>query len=954
MIRRILFLIILSLLGHLGFGQGQRNVAKMVEGKKLTGAKFVSFSSLKEDTQPGELRDQVTLNINKFSILDIDNKTITEVLDKKPEALTMSVPSSVTGNMEIELVKVNLYTPDFLVTTDKNQSFKASDKEVHYRGIIKGNSNSIVAISIFDKQIMGLIATQDGNFVLGELEGNNPSHKHVLYNDRELKFKTPFSCSTPEDKGVGYTKDQLFKAPPEPASFGPGAASCVRIYVETDYNVFVNRGSVANVNTFISGLFNQSAMLYQNEGIFIVLSQVLVLTSASSYNPASSATYLTSFQTLRNSFNGDLGHLVGFYSSMGGRAAGFAGLCNTDRDFDQCVSGLTVPPYPTVPTYSFNVEVFTHEMGHLMGSRHTHACVWNGNNTAIDGCAGGVEGSCPLPGIPAGGGTIMSYCHITSVGINFLLGFGPQPSNVIRNRVYNRTCLNACASNTPAVDLYIKDKSTDNGTEPNPDPTGEFWVSQDIWVRKLNDGGTVHENPRGGFTNYIYVRVRNRGSQPSFSMSNVRLRTYWAKASGALGWPNPFNGGVTGCTPPASMGNVVGTVQIPAIPAGGSVVLVFPWSAPTPASYSCFGSDRFHFCLLARIETTTYSPYGMSYPEGNNLWLNVKNNNNIGWKNVSVSNPNGTFTRPGGVIANAEEDEENGKAMFTLAGEKQTGIKTDDATLRFTFEKGREVAAPVTLEPEQPVPQEPEPQTPTNPAPVPTTPTTTNTTGTPDEVTVYKDVDPTPYKAINVADNIWDYATVDVDLGIFFKTWGGKGESIKILEETAPSGSPWVRLLKAEAALTGINVAPGDVGTVTVRITQFKVAKEGDNQYDFDVTLSNKDGERIGGETFFANLGTREAFSKSAPAPRSAEAKAATINENLIRVATIQGKVNVYMNQGGTYEASLYDLSGKLLQTKIFSGNTVVGNDRWPKGVYILSLVNMKTKEVSKRRVLIE
>ncbi|MBL0102917.1 MAG: fibronectin type III domain-containing protein [Bacteroidetes bacterium] len=83
-------------------------------------------------------------------------------------------------------------------------------------------------------------------------------------------------------------------------------------------------------------------------------------------------------------------------------------------------------------------------MGHLIGSRHTHACVWNGNSTAIDGCAGYVEGSCALPGNPSSGGTIMSYCHLTSVGMNLSLGFGPQPGNVIRNTVLNATCLHNC------------------------------------------------------------------------------------------------------------------------------------------------------------------------------------------------------------------------------------------------------------------------------------------------------------------------------------------------------------------------------------------------------------------------------------------------------------------------------------------------------------------------------
>ena len=86
----------------------------------------------------------------------------------------------------------------------------------------------------------------------------------------------------------------------------------------------------------------------------------------------------------------------------------------------------------------------THEIGHLLGSRHTHACVWNGNNTAIDGCAI-PEGGCTRPPTPTNGRTIMSYCdHMDSESyVNFNLGFGPQPGNVIRNSVNSASCLSS-------------------------------------------------------------------------------------------------------------------------------------------------------------------------------------------------------------------------------------------------------------------------------------------------------------------------------------------------------------------------------------------------------------------------------------------------------------------------------------------------------------------------------
>lgn len=77
-------------------------------------------------------------------------------------------------------------------------------------------------------------------------------------------------------------------------------------------------------------------------------------------------------------------------------------------------------------------------------------------------------------------------------------------------------------------------------------------------------------------------------------------------------------------------------LTIPVLQAGESVVIEIPWYPPNPADFSCFGADQGHVCLLARIETSTSSPFGMTFPEGANVGVNVRNNNNIVWKNVTV------------------------------------------------------------------------------------------------------------------------------------------------------------------------------------------------------------------------------------------------------------------------------------------------------------------------------
>jgi Common central domain of tyrosinase/Bacterial Ig domain len=75
---------------------------------------------------------------------------------------------------------------------------------------------------------------------------------------------------------------------------------------------------------------------------------------------------------------------------------------------------------------------------------------------------------------------------------------------------------------------------------------------------------------------------------------------------------------------------------IPMLQPGEAVVIQIPWYPPNPADFACFGGDQGHFCLLGRIETDPTAPFGMTFPEGTDVYTNTRNNNNIAWKNVTV------------------------------------------------------------------------------------------------------------------------------------------------------------------------------------------------------------------------------------------------------------------------------------------------------------------------------
>ncbi len=191
----------------------------------------------------------------------------------------------------------------------------------------------------------------------------------------------------------------------------------------------------------------------------------------------------------------------------------------------------------------------------------------------------------------------------------------------------------------PVQDLWIKDAYDDIGTEPDQS-TQPMYLSDDIWVRRTNDGWLHqdHENPeyRPSASNYIYVRVRNRGCPDNVSGDNKgsgTLNLYWAKASTGLSWPLPWDGSVT---VPALMGGPIGS-KIVTVKSGESEIFEFPWSPPNPADYAAVDADRVHFSLLARIVTPGKPSYGMTFPETSDLYANVKNNNKIAWKNITIA-----------------------------------------------------------------------------------------------------------------------------------------------------------------------------------------------------------------------------------------------------------------------------------------------------------------------------
>jgi hypothetical protein len=127
--------------------------------------------------------------------------------------------------------------------------------------------------------------------------------------------------------------------------------------------------------------------------------------------------------------------------------------------------------------------------------------------------------------------------------------------------------------NPPDVDVYIND-----GRDGEYPYLRDHWSCPDMWVRNSADGRLSHQQPQVGRTNYMYVRVKNRGLQAA---NNVRVDAYHCLPGTGTAFPDDWIPMDTPTLPADS----------PIAPAGDTIVGPFDFK-PTPVG---------HVCLLAIV-----------------------------------------------------------------------------------------------------------------------------------------------------------------------------------------------------------------------------------------------------------------------------------------------------------------------------------------------------------------
>ncbi len=392
-------------------------------------------------TASSEIKEDLRSYIETGHILRLSEDILQQLRQEAPGLVRLQLPEPL--NISLDLYRADVFGAESKIMTSDGRVLAVNPHHLFYRGIIQGDPASLAIVSVFEERVQILFADAQGNRRIQKNKDGN----YVTFRDRDILIPKQLECFTEE-------LDDLPKSESGGTSSGSRmTGTCIEVYVECDFKSYQDNGSsVPNTEEWVAELWNEVITLYENESIPVAVSDVFVYTSTdpfASYNTTSAV--LGAFRThiAGMSYNGRLAHLLST-RTLGGGIAYLDVLCS--NSYQVAFSASLSTSIQEFPIYSWTVEVVTHEMGHNIGSQHTHACVWNGNNTQVDDCGNQwasnngytPEGNaCYNPNNPIipPSGTIMSYCHlIAGVGINFNNGFGTEPGNRIRSKYNSAPC----------------------------------------------------------------------------------------------------------------------------------------------------------------------------------------------------------------------------------------------------------------------------------------------------------------------------------------------------------------------------------------------------------------------------------------------------------------------------------------------------------------------------------
>ena len=462
---------------------------------------FFSFGQSNLFNLSHQTYPSLTHNPDNTIFLELNDSLLHRMIHNRPCSADLSIPFFNNQNLKLQLEYFEVFTHDLQLARSTSNGIIYENympQILSYR--IYGEHNLSGSVSITKNKFIGVIKQSGKIYEITHLEKNT----YAIFDVSDVIAEFNFSCNTVSqstDKNMPLNDGETNKLE---------GGICLNMAIEIDYYTYNQFG----FNCYDAVEWALAIMTGVSE---IYLSDLDVLVQASFFNvwetpddPYSALDsdmylYLNALEdTWRwpSEFTGVDRDVVQLFTQkpIGGGLANLDGLCDNWWGYS-VVGGLgetvnydyLILPYSN--TYSWNFTVVAHELGHNIGSPHTHECDWGPDFNL--GFSGGAIDNCNMysnlfdPETSCYGdpgeiflnttysyGTIMSYCHVTNL-VPLYLEFHP----VVKAQVLSPSLANSCL-NTNCEDLFyncgvpLSDLDSDGIIDENDNCPDDFNVSQ--------------------------------------------------------------------------------------------------------------------------------------------------------------------------------------------------------------------------------------------------------------------------------------------------------------------------------------------------------------------------------------------------------------------------------------------------------------------------------------------
>ncbi len=377
-----------------------------------------------------------------------------ESLQSAGSLLLRAFPIPDGSKADLRLTEFNVFAPsaEFWSRNSAGDVRRPTPRMSFYRGDIAGEPGSFVYMAVGNRDISGTITRDGVEYSFTTMVDTAPTIGerliHIYENSDEMKF---YHCGVDDDAFIGdYLRDMPAQTEMKTLALDTLVA---KIAIEADHEAYQHFKTVDATETYINTLMGHVVAIYERDvAITMQISYMLTWETPDPYSAASDDAALNTFT---NYWSENMDHVDRTLAQLisrkpisgNGVSQGLAWvnqLCSKKRGYaftklsanNSWISGHT--------------GVWAHEIGHNFGSPHTHSCLWN---PPIDSCytAEPAKGQAPCFSsgdihLIAGGGEMMSYCHMrfgSSAKQNI---FRDRVGALVRSRAEAALCMNVIST----------------------------------------------------------------------------------------------------------------------------------------------------------------------------------------------------------------------------------------------------------------------------------------------------------------------------------------------------------------------------------------------------------------------------------------------------------------------------------------------------------------------------